>query len=104
MLRKLRPVWIATLITLYVSLAWIAGLLVLAWWLIDAVATFRRERLAVAPSIRCGRGHDVPQWGAFRCPCGAVYEGSVWDCPVCGAGGLVECPTCGLTVSNPRFT
>ena len=31
MLRKLRPVWTVSLVVLYVSLAWIAGLFVLVW-------------------------------------------------------------------------
>ena len=102
--RKLRPVWVLSLVGLYVSFAWIAGYFVIAWWLLDALTTYRRERRARRTFIRCGRGHEVPQWGAFRCPCGAVYEGNVWDCPVCGEGGLVECPTCGLTVMNPRLS
>ena len=103
MLRRLRLAWNVALVTLYVALGWVLGLLVLGWWLVDAGQTYLRERRARATSIRCGRGHDVPQWGAFRCPCGCTYEGNVWTCPVCGEGGLVECPVCGLSIRNPRL-
>jgi hypothetical protein len=103
MWKHARTAWRATLVTLYITCAWVAGFAVIAWWIADAVLTYLRERRARAATIRCSRGHAVSQWGAFRCPCGSVYEGSCWSCPTCGEGGLIECPTCGLTIRNPRL-
>lgn len=103
MFRDLRLAWKASLVTLYVALAWMVGLGVIAWWTVDAVRTFMRERLARAISIRCGRDHEVAQWGEWRCPCGTQYEGNCWTCPTCGEGGLIACDRCGLTIRNPRL-
>lgn len=103
----MRALWKATTITVpivaYLSLGWIAGLLVLGVWFIAVGVEFVRARRALAPTIPCPRGHLVAQYGVHRCgSCGAVTESWVWQCPNCGAAyGHTACPTCGLAVRNP---
>jgi|SRR6266850_2150946 len=58
---------------------------------------------ALASDIQCPRGHDVPLDGLTRCAsCGAVREGSLLRCSVCGTRPTyLVCPTCGLALGNP---
>lgn len=105
MSRSLWIAWRVALAVAYVELAWIAGLVLIVWWTVDAVLVFVRERQALAPFTRCPRGHGVAQYGLFRCAaCGGAAESSCWTCPVCHAeSGYTDCPTCGLAVRNPRY-
>lgn len=89
-------------IVAYLALGWAAGLLILTVWLLAVAIDLVRAHAALAPTIRCPRGHVVPQYGLHRCGCGAVTESWVWRCPVCSAEyGHTACPTCGLSVTNP---
>lgn len=58
---------------------------------------------ALLPTTRCPAGHEVDQYGRFRCKaCGAVSEGWVWRCAICGReSGWTPCPRCGLATPNP---
>ncbi len=92
-------------IAVYLAVGWVAGLIVVAVWVVGLlVAAWRTER-AYEDFIRCPRGHVVAQYGVGRCGgCGATSEGSLWECAHCGAvHGFVSCPTCGLSVANPMF-
>ena len=92
--------WIAGL-TALLTVGWIPGLIMAAFWCVRALVRWRRARAALAPATRCPRGHDVPQYGVFRCRCGAVSESWAWACPVCGEeAGWIACPECGLAVTN----
>lgn len=102
----MRSVWkfttIAVPVVVYLAAGWVAGLVVFALWFVGAIVELARARAAVAPTTRCPRGHEVPQYGLHRCGCGAVTESWAWRCPVCGANfGHIACPTCSLAVRNP---
>lgn len=86
----------------YVALGWVAGLVVLAAWLVLLGRDSLRLRRALAPTLPCPRGHAVPQYGVHRCSaCGAVTEGWLWQCECGASAGHARCPTCGLSVWNP---
>lgn len=102
----MRSIWKFTTVVVpiaaYLAAGWIAGLVVFALWLAGALVELARARRAVAPTIRCPRGHAVPQYGVHRCGCGAVTESWAWRCPVCrNWAGWVSCPECNLAVKNP---
>lgn len=63
----------------------------------------RRLPHTLATEIQCPRGHRVPLDGLTKCSsCGAVREGSLLRCFVCGARPTyIICPRCGLAVGNP---
>ena len=63
----------------------------------------QRLPMVFATEIECPRGHRVPLDGLTRCAsCGAMREGSLMRCPVCGATpSFLVCPACGLAVGNP---
>lgn len=86
----------------YLALGWAVGLGVFVVATIAFLVDLSRASAAVAVSIRCPRGHAVPQYGVHRCGCGAITESWVWRCPVCGSwAGWTACPECGLAVRNP---
>lgn len=102
----MRSLWKLTSIgvplVVYLAAGWVAGLLVFVVWLVGASVEFVRARAALAPTTRCPRGHEVPQYGLHRCGCGAVTESWAWRCPVCRQTyGFIACPTCQLAVRNP---
>ncbi len=102
----MRIVWkISTILVpfaLYLALGWVVGLVALDVWLFLRLRDYLRLRRALAPTLRCPRGHEVAQYGVHRCGvCGAISEGWLWQC-VCGAfAGHTRCQECGLTVWNP---
>jgi len=59
-------------------------------------------RVIRASHIRCPGGHQVELQGAWRCQCGAVFEGAGFEaCPSCGSvSSMIICP-CGRTIRNP---
>lgn len=86
----------------YVAFGWIAGLVLLAWFVGRSAMAFVRTKAALAPVMHCPRGHEVRAYGVFQCnACGMTTESWVWRCP-CGAWqGHVECDECGLSIRNP---
>lgn len=102
-MKPLPPSWLLTLALLaLLAEGWRACVLVLLLGGVMGVQSVRSVVQAAAPRTRCPRGHPVEQYGRFRCgDCGAVSEGWVWRCRVCGAAaGWTSC-RCGLAVRNP---
>ena len=64
-----------------------------------------RLRLFFVQVRWCPRGHRVPMYGLYECPCGASHEGWVFGaCQVCGEScGWTPCLVCGLPVRNPVY-
>ncbi len=89
----------------YLTVGWIPGLIILGVWLVGLAVAARRTSIAYDDFTRCPLGHAVPQYGTGRCgACGAVSEGSLWECLHCGAvHGFVGCHVCGLSVPNPML-
>lgn len=92
----------ATVIGLYLAFGWIVGLVVVLWFVSRSLVKLSRTRAALAPVMRCPRGHEMHSHGVFHCAaCGMTTESWVWRCP-CGAwAGHIECDECGLSIKNP---
>lgn len=67
------------------------------------VRLLTRWRWLVVERRFCPRGHRVPMYGLYECPCGAYHEGWVFGrCDICGEScGWTPCPSCGLPIRNP---
>jgi predicted RNA-binding Zn-ribbon protein involved in translation (DUF1610 family) len=104
MIRRIGAVILGVLaIVLFVSVGWLAGLVVAALSGLTWARAVGRARAALAYETVCPRGHRVHQYGVFSCSsCGAVNESWIWRCSTCGTeAGWTACPVCGLAVTNP---
>ena len=89
--------------TVYVSLGWIVGLIILLVALVRGLRFLLRLIAALRPTTRCGHcARPVAQYARWRCRCGAATDGWAWRCPNCRAfAGWVACEHCGMGVTNP---
>jgi predicted RNA-binding Zn-ribbon protein involved in translation (DUF1610 family) len=104
---KLRHVGVAVGVSLYVTLGWVAGLVLVALAVRRNLRRLFRMRRALAPTIACTWcSANVSQYGAFEClRCHARTAGWAWRCATCSAwAGHMECPSCGLSVGNPLLS
>ena len=96
--------WVLAL-TVYLTLGWIPGAVLLALAVLGTLRSFVVTARELAPVVRCVHGHPVPTYGLVRCSaCGFVGEGSIWRCANCDARyGHTPCSTCGLSIRNPSL-
>lgn len=94
----------ALALALYLTIGWVAGVLVLLVALVGTVCTFIATARELAPMATCPHGHAFPTYGRVECPqCHWVAESSLWRCANCDARFNTRCPTCGLSVRNPSL-
>jgi predicted RNA-binding Zn-ribbon protein involved in translation (DUF1610 family) len=102
--RSLKLALILAVLTLYGTLGWVAGLVVLVGAVGLGVRHVLRARRALSPNTSCPWCHaDVAQYGAYSCGnCHQRTLGWAWRCRACDAwAGHITCPSCGMSVPNP---
>lgn len=92
------------LLLVFEGIIWIGYIL---WGLLIRIVDLIRARSSFKDGeLHCPQGHLIVTYGeTYECgECGAVFTGSIWQCPnpECQAvTPFIHCPTCGIFVRNP---